>query len=183
MVRVEPKDSPLNDLIGKVIIKYLNEIAAHLSKAFTLEGYLDAATISGTRTLHRDFFNLCTLSSELKIAFENKAGQLMDDVQDLEALLDAMGEANLRKLELMEQLAVAMRPGHAWRKELDAAGLGQNADRWLSCWDENITEIQALKKNSTAKTGEMGIMGNRPTSSPSLRSSKFPRFPHSFSLS
>jgi hypothetical protein len=51
----------------------------------------------------------------------------------------------------MEQIALAMRPGHAWRKELDAVGLGKNSDRWLICWDENFPKIQALMKKLADK--------------------------------
>jgi len=170
IVRVEPKDIPLHDLIGKVVINYLKEIVAQFPKAFAPKGYTEAASISGTLSLHRSFFNLCTISSELKISFETLSKQMVDDVQELETILHCMSEANFRKVEHMQKIALAMRPGHAWRKELDAVGLRKNSDKWLSCWDENLPKIQTLmKKRSDKKTKEMPTPQSTADTPPPIR--------------
>lgn len=156
-VEVVQKDIPLHNLIDQVIVIYLKELVMNYRVAFTGDGYVKATTASGTHSLHGEFYDGCgryTVLSEylkaMKDAQKSCPTAKMDahEVEDIFAKIRAI---NLEQLEKLEQISVVMRPGQAWRKELDAVGLGKNAKRWLAFWDESLPKIQALKKKGMGK--------------------------------
>ena len=151
-VEIVQKDIPLHTLIDQVIVIYLKELVMNYRAAFTGDGYVKATTDSGTHSLHGEFYDGCGRYTELseylkamKDAQKSCPTATMDD-QVVETIFAQIREANLEQLEKLEQISVVMRPGQAWRRELDAVGLGKNAKRWLLFWDESLPKIQALKK-------------------------------------
>ena len=157
VVEVVQKDIPLHNLIDQVIVIYLKELVMNYRVAFTGDGYVKATTDSGTHYLHGEFYDGCgryTVLSEylkaMKDAQKSCPTATMDS-QEIETIFAKIRAINLEQLEKLEQLSVVMRPGHAWRKELDAIGLGKNAKRWLVFWDESLPKIQALKKKGMGK--------------------------------
>ena len=156
-VEVVQKDIPLHSLIDQVIVIYLKELVMNYHGAFTGDGYVKATTDSGTLSLHGEFYDGCgryTVLSEylkaMKDARKSCPAATMD-AQEVETIFAKIRAINLEQLEKLEQLSLVMRPGHAWRKELDAVGLGKNAKRWLAFWDESLPKIQALKKKGMGK--------------------------------
>ena len=152
---VVQKDIPLHNLIDQVIVIYLKELVMNYRVAFTGDGYVKATTASGTHSLHGEFYDGCgrfTVLSEylkaMKDAWKSCPAATMD-AQEVETIFAKIREANLEQLEKLQQISLFMRPGQAWRKELDAVGLGKNAKRWLAFWDESLPKIQALKKKGT----------------------------------
>jgi len=149
---VVQKDIPLHNLIDQVIVIYLKELVMNYPVAFTGDGYVKATTDSGTHSLHGEFYDGCgryTVLSEYLKAMKDAQKSYPTatfNAQEAETIFAKIRAANLEQLEKLEQLSVVMRPGQAWRKELDAVGLGKNAKRWLAFWDESLPKIQALKK-------------------------------------
>jgi hypothetical protein len=157
-VEVVQKDIPLHNLIDQVIVIYLKELVMNYRVAFTGDGYVKATTASGTHSLHGEFYDGCgrfTVLSEylkaMKDAQKSCPAATMD-AREVETIFAKIREANLEQLEKLEQLSLVMRPGHAWRKELDAVGLGKNAKRWLAFWDESLPKIQALMKKAWGRS-------------------------------
>jgi hypothetical protein len=154
---VVQKDIPLHNLIDQVIVIYLKELVMNYRVAFTGDSYVRATTNSGTLPLHGEFYDGCgrfTVLSEYLKAMKDAqkscpAAAL--EAQEVETIFAKIRAANLEQLEKLKHLSVVMRPGHAWRKELDAVGLGKNAKRWLAFWDESLPKIQALKKKGMGK--------------------------------
>ena len=151
------KDIPLHSLIDQVIVIYLKELVMNYRVAFTGDGYVKATTASGTHSLHGEFYDGCgryTVLSEYLKAMKDAQKSCPTakmDAQEVETIFAKIRAINLEQLEKLEQLSVVMRPGHAWRKELDAVGLGKNAKRWLAFWDASLPKIQALKKKGMGK--------------------------------
>lgn len=153
---VVQKDIPLHNLIDQVAVIYLKEMIMNYQAAFKEnDSYSRAIRDSGTRSLHGEFYDGCkrysALNDSLKsmqktedasIAMAEKTAEVL---QQAEIIFAQIRESNLEQLEKLEQLALVMRSGQAWRKELDAVGLGKNANRWLKFWDENFPKIKALK--------------------------------------
>ena len=157
VVEVVQKDIPLHNLIDQVIVIYLKELVMNYRVAFTGDGYVKATTDSGTHSLHGEFYDGCgryTVLSEYLKAMKDAQKSCPTakmDAQEVEIIFAKIRAINLEQLEKLEQLSVVMRPGQAWRKELDAVGLGKNAKRWLVFWDESLPKIQALKKKGMGK--------------------------------
>jgi hypothetical protein len=156
-VEVVQKNISLHTLIDQVIVIYLKELVMNYRVAFTGDGYVKATTDSGTHSLHGEFYDGCgryTVLSEYLKAMKDAQKSCPTakmDAQEVEIIFAKIRAINLEQLEKLEQLSVVMRPGQAWRKELDAVGLGKNAKRWLVFWDESLPKIQALKKKGMGK--------------------------------
>jgi hypothetical protein len=156
-VIVVQKDRPLQELISLAADRYLKELIMNYQASFTDDGYSKAVRTTETMLLHGKFYEMCRrhtdLDGTLKALRKAQSMSIMTivDVGQIETMFAVIRETNDAKFEKMEQLAVVMRPGQAWRKELDAVGLGRNADKWLSYWDEIYPEIHALKKESAGK--------------------------------
>lgn len=156
-VIVVQKDRPLQELISLAADRYLKELIMNYQASFTDDGYSKAVRTTETMLLHGKFYEMCRrhtdLDGTLKALRKAQSMSMMTivDVGQIETMFAVIRETNDAKLEKMEQLAEVMRPGQAWRKELDAVGLGRNADKWLSYWDEIYPEIHALKKESAGK--------------------------------
>lgn len=154
---VVQKDIPLHTLIDQVIVIYLKELVMNYRVAFSGDAYVKATTDSGTHYLHGEFYDGCgryaKLSQYLKAMqdAEKSCPTAALDAKEVEAIYSQFRAINLEQLEKLEQLSVVMRPGQAWRKELDAVGLGKNAKRWLLFWDESLPKIQAMKKKGMGK--------------------------------
>jgi hypothetical protein len=157
VVEIVQKDIPLHTLIDQVIVIYLKELVMNYRVAFTGDGYVKATTDSGTHYLHGEFYDGCgrytKLSEYLKAMkdAQKSCPTAILDAQTLETIFAQIRGINLEQLEKLEQISVVMRPGQAWRKELDAVGLGKNAKRWLLFWDESLPKIQALQKKGMGK--------------------------------
>jgi len=156
-VIVMQKDRPLQELISEAADRYLKELVMNYQASFTDDGYSKAVRNSGTMQLHGKFYEMCRRHTDLDGTLralrkaQSMSMMTITDVGQIETMFAVIRETTDAKFEKMEQLAVVMRPGQAWRKELDAVGLGPNADKWLTYWDATYPEIQNFKKESAGK--------------------------------
>jgi hypothetical protein len=151
------KDRPIQEMICEAANTYLKELVMNYRDSFTADGDSLVITKSGTLTLHGKFYEMCRRSIDLDGTLKTlrKAQSFMtmalSDLSQIETMYAVIRETNDAKLKKMEQLSLVMRPGQAWRKKLDAVGLGKNADKWLKYWDKTYPEIRNLKKESAGR--------------------------------
>ena len=154
---VVQKDRLLQELICEAANTYLKELVMNYRDSFTADGDSLVITKSGTMTLHGKFYEMCSRSIDLDGTLKTlrKAQSFMtmklSDLSQIGTMYAVIRETNDAKLKKMEQLSLVMRPGQAWRKKLDAVGLGKNADKWLKYWDKTYPEIRNLKKESAGQ--------------------------------
>jgi len=147
-----PEDAAFIKMYAVLGSYYIDQIAEPCKHIEDQIGLFNAAKISGTLKIQLDFADGCKHYSRLADEMD-MLDELTDPNDDLgyEAkcvLLKEFLKLNFALLTMLEQLTSSMRPGQAWRKELDAVGLGKNANKWLKFWDKHlpeITKIQALR--------------------------------------
>ena len=144
-----PKADELTLLLDTVTKKYF-DLVENCHRHFDDESYERANATTEGFSLHSQIFKGCTRYMDILKEFRKlrEIGGQAYDAALPKLLKDAIEQAFVI-FGLLEQLSSIMRLGEAWRKELEAVGMEEQAVQWLKFWDGVVPQIQSLREKST----------------------------------